>query len=165
MTCFLSLDLATKCGWAVCHDGVWHSGVWNMTKSTSKKKGETEFTRLAKLRQNLTDLHEKFPIEFVSWEAVNFARFTQAHAVWNQLFGVLQLFAIDNGYGPGMSIGTTALKKYATGSGKAEKCEMVAAASSNFEGWEPKDDNEADARLVGLWTLEQVEKKLRPSSK
>jgi len=48
----------------------------------------------------------------------------------------------------GVPVGT--IKKHATGKGNASKEGMVVAAIEN--GWQPKDDNEADA----LWLLDLV---------
>lgn len=49
---------------------------------------------------------------------------------------------------PYSGVGVGAIKKHATGSGNATKQDMMAAA--NARGWEPQDDNEADA----LWLLD-----------
>ena len=46
---------------------------------------------------------------------------------------------------------TATLKKFATGSGRANKADMIEAAKAR--GWAPQDDNEADAALLLEYTL------------
>ena len=57
-------------------------------------------------------------------------RFCQRRRIWNR------------------KVWVSTLKKHATGSGRAKKPEMIKAARAR--GWNPKDDNEADA----LWLLD-----------
>ena len=45
-----------------------------------------------------------------------------------------------------MPVHTASLKKFATGSGRASKVEMIEAAKAC--GWDPVDDNEADACML-----------------
>lgn len=45
-----------------------------------------------------------------------------------------------------MPVHTASLKKFATGSGRASKTDMIEAAKAR--GWNPQDDNEADAQLL-----------------
>ena len=45
-----------------------------------------------------------------------------------------------------MPVHTATLKKFATGSGRANKIDMIQAAKK--KGWNPQDDNEADAQLL-----------------
>jgi Holliday junction resolvasome RuvABC endonuclease subunit len=44
------------------------------------------------------------------------------------------------------------IKRYATGKGNASKNEVIAAMRAR--GFEPADDNEADAIAILLWALE-----------
>ena len=59
-----------------------------------------------------------------------------------------------------MSIGPSALKKWATGNGASKKPAMVAAATKRWGarlGGEITDENEADALLLLAWGQEQVD--------
>ena len=49
-----------------------------------------------------------------------------------------------------MPVGT--IKRFATGKGNADKAAMIAAVRGR--GFEPADDNEADAIAILLWALE-----------
>ena len=51
-----------------------------------------------------------------------------------------------------MPVHTAELKKWATGKGNAGKPRMIEAARAR--GWEPVDDNEADAQLLLEYSLE-----------
>jgi Holliday junction resolvasome RuvABC endonuclease subunit len=44
------------------------------------------------------------------------------------------------------------IKRFATGKGNADKSEVIAALRAR--GFEPADDNEADAIAILLWALE-----------
>ena len=50
---------------------------------------------------------------------------------------------------------TTELKKWAAGSGRADKAAMVEACRRR-SGRDPRDDNEADAILIALWGAETL---------
>jgi Holliday junction resolvasome RuvABC endonuclease subunit len=54
----------------------------------------------------------------------------------------------------GVPVGT--VKKTATGRGNASKEDMMAAARARWPGWEPVDDNEADARWVVVAAAREV---------
>jgi Holliday junction resolvasome RuvABC endonuclease subunit len=50
----------------------------------------------------------------------------------------------------GVPVGT--IKKHATGKGNANKAAMIAATKA--KGFNPADDNEADAIAILLWAIE-----------
>jgi Holliday junction resolvasome RuvABC endonuclease subunit len=50
-----------------------------------------------------------------------------------------------------MPVHSATLKKFATGSGRANKSQMIKAAKAR--GWNPQDDNEADACLILEYAL------------
>ena len=50
----------------------------------------------------------------------------------------------------GVPVGT--IKRFATGRGNADKAAMVAAMKAR--GFNPADDNEADALAILLWAIE-----------
>jgi Holliday junction resolvasome RuvABC endonuclease subunit len=54
----------------------------------------------------------------------------------------------------GIPVGT--VKRAATGSGRASKDDMVQAARERWPGWEPVDDNDADARFIAVAAAKEV---------
>lgn len=54
-----------------------------------------------------------------------------------------------------MPVHTAELKKWATGKGNAGKPEMIKAAKGR--GWDPDDDNEADAALLLEYALASLQ--------
>jgi Holliday junction resolvasome RuvABC endonuclease subunit len=50
-----------------------------------------------------------------------------------------------------MPVHTATLKKFSTGSGRASKTDMIEAAEQR--GWNPQDDNEADACMLLEYAL------------
>ena len=53
-----------------------------------------------------------------------------------------------------LPVPSTTLKKWATGSGHANKVAMILAAK-NYLGRNPEDDNEADALALLDWAMSQ----------
>jgi Holliday junction resolvasome RuvABC endonuclease subunit len=155
----LSIDAATKTGWALIDKGkVLESGVQDF----SKKRGESNGAMFLKARRWLMSMildgHEV---------AVDLIAFEQAHnrggaatEICNNLIGrILEVAAIVNEGQPKEVIQTVpyhsaTIKKWATGSGRAEKSAMIARAKKEL-GRDPIDDNEADAVLIGLMAWEE----------
>jgi len=138
----LSLDPATKCGWAHV-SGV--SGTWDL----SVKKDESSGMRLIRLRAALADIKERLGIDLLVFEASRNSKFGNAVKIAGQIQGVIEVWCIDNevdyrGYSP------TEIKKHGTGSGNADKPKMMAAAAAKWPKVKLVDDNHADA----LWLLD-----------
>lgn len=127
----LALDLGTRTGWAAELDGVVLSGTLDL------KSDVRRFLRLWRwLEQNVR------PGDEVAYEDVKRHLGTTAAHVYGGLKAVVQSVCADIGakcYG--VPVGT--IKKSATGNGAATKDAMVEAARAR--GFEPQDDNEADA--------------------
>jgi Holliday junction resolvasome RuvABC endonuclease subunit len=145
----LALDPATKCGWAHSNRS---SGVWDL----SVRKDESKGMKLVRLSSKLEDM--KKIVELVVFEAARYAGPNQGNALVShaEFQSVIKLWAINNkidyrGYS------ATEIKKHATGKGNANKNQMIAAAIS--QGWNPKDDNEADA----LWLLNLAQSEYVPN--
>lgn len=143
----LALDIATKTGWVLMQDDgtIVDSGTWNFSKKTK----DHDFARLEHFRDTLNQIKTAFPqISTVVWERVDFCKFTIAHAVHNQLLAVLMLWVADHSI-KYSNYGVQEIKKYATGTGKAKKEDMLQAAidkwGNTFDGC---DDNEIDALWV-----------------
>lgn len=47
-------------------------------------------------------------------------------------------------------------KRLATGHGNADKAAMIDAAEMRWPGWQPRDENEADARWIATAAVETI---------
>lgn len=151
----LALDLGTTMGYALREDTQIHSGVWLFAPRRSEGKG-MRFLRFAKNLEHLHDEHGEYGIDEVFYEEVvshtrrddkGFHFATQAAHVYGGFKAVLMGWCEVKGIPyTGVPVGT--IKKYATGKGNAKKDVMIAMAKAR--GWDPDDDNEADA----LWLLD-----------
>lgn len=138
----LALDPATKCGWAHSGGG---SGTWDL----SIRRDESGGMRLIRLEGKLVTIHNSAGIDMVVYEAARNAgpKMQGALVVQAEMQGVIKLWC-DSRDIPYRGFSPSEIKKHATGKGNANKAAMVAAAIA--KGWNPKDDNEADA----LWLLD-----------
>ena len=136
----LALDPATACGWA-------HSDGPSGTFDLSVRRDESGGMRLIRFRGKLDEVKRNAGVDVVAFEASRNMKFGNAVRVAAQLQGVIEMWCTDNGveyrgYSP------TEVKKFATGTGKAQKGAMIEAARRR--GWNPSTEDEADA----LWVLE-----------
>jgi hypothetical protein len=149
MTKILALDLATATGWASnCLNKI--SGVTRF----DLKRGESPGMRFLRCRAWLADFYELVDgkIDVLVYEQAHH-RGGAATACCVGLVTVCQEFAASNGVEL-MPVHTATLKKFATGSGRANKQDMIAAAKAR--GWHPVDDNEADAQLLLDYALSEI---------
>lgn len=145
----LAIDQATVTGFAVVHsDGlVMESGTWDL--SDKKRSGESRGMRYIRFRTKLGAILDAHPdVELVVHEQTLLRGGAATEIAMG--FKALLLEATAARGIEVTSVHTTELKKFATGSGKAEKPAMIVAAKS-LSGVSPRDDNEADAILIGLW--------------
>lgn len=142
----LALDLGTKTGWASrCGKRV-ESGTLDLAK-LAKKQGTTRYGALWKA------LHT-FGLasgDTVAFEDVRRHLGTRAAHVYGGLKAIVETAACDIGCDiiP-VPVGT--IKKHATGNGAAKKDAMMNAARKR--GFEPQDDNEADALALLSYVTE-----------
>ena len=147
--CNLALDLGTTTGWALRgFDGLITSG------TVSFKPGRYDGGGMRYLRFTnwLTELDRlSGPIEAIYVEEVRRHRGTDAAHVYGGLMATLETWAELRGVPyQGVPVGT--IKRHATGRGNAPKEAMIAAAQAR--GYNPADDNEADAIAILHWALE-----------
>jgi len=145
----LALDMATKTGYAILEDGKVRGGVY----AVKRRKG----------RRHLEDEHEgKEYADFQSWLTRIIAK-VQPQAIFYELpamfknpvtgykpiafRGFLMAEAARGAY-PIHGYHITSVKKAATGSGRAEKSDMIDVAKKRFPDLEIIDDNMADALHV-----------------
>lgn len=137
----LSIDPAEKLGWASFlgkESGQSEVGLLNL----KLKRGESFGMKLIRLRAWLFEMHESLKLNVIYYEGVSgkHSAAVQSHA---KLVGVVEVFCIDNGI-EYREVKATEIKKFATGSGRANKEAMVLAAKEKY-GYDGEDDNEADA--------------------
>ena len=147
----LALDCATKTGWALMKDGkVYESGVQDF----SKKRGESNGIMFIRFRRWLNDLLKETRPDMMVYEQTGHSfKNASAMEIAFNLSGRAQEIADEHSiqyttYTP------SALKKFATGRGVADKPAMIRACEEK-SGKAVQDDNEADAILLGLMAYEE----------
>lgn len=143
----LALDLGTTTGYCLGTKESHISGI--ATFKTDRFSGGG--MRFVRFRNWLSELAEQAITEVV-FEEVRAHRGTDAAHVYGGLMAVLTEWCEARRVPyQGVPVGT--IKKFATGKGNANKDMMVAAARG--WGYEPVDDNEADAIAIFRWRMEQ----------
>jgi len=149
-TKILALDLGTTAGWALNHrDGLISSG----SESFKTTRFEGGGLRYLRFKRWLTDIKQCAEgIELVCYEEVRrHAGVDAAHAYGGFMAHLTAWCEHHQIPYQGVPVGT--IKKHATGKGNAGKAEMIAAAKAR--GFNPEDDNEADALALLDWALAQ----------
>lgn len=147
----LALDLATRTGWAIVADGrLLESGVQDFTK----RRGESNGLLFLRARKWLRDVADLYKPALIAYERAHF-RGGAATEICVGLQTRAQELAAELGI-EAAPVATMTLKKWATGSGKADKLAMIERAAKAM-GRVPLDDNEADAVLIGLWAASEYD--------
>lgn len=150
----LALDLGTTMGFAIRHvDGRVASGTLKFESDAREHWGR----RFLKFRRWLTDVKASAggEIESVIYERVDFGRDLLAVKVYAGFEAVLCLWA-EHFQIPYRGIAPATLKKFATGSGRAEKQDVMFAVERAF-GIAPKTSHEGDALALLAIALERDE--------
>jgi len=148
LRCILALDLGTSTGWALrCHDGLITSG----TASFRPGRFDGGGMRYLRFANWLTEIDRlSGPIAAIWFEEVRRHAGTDASHIYGGLMATLTAWAELRGVPyEGVPVGT--IKRHATGKGNADKDAMIAAAKAR--GFNPADDNEADAIALLLWAI------------
>ncbi|HMV16130.1 MAG TPA: hypothetical protein PJ987_12230 [Bacteroidia bacterium] len=135
----LALDIATKTGWRTKTS----SGVWDLKPN----RGESEGMRVVRFKSKVKELILLENINLVAYERPA-GMHKSSIMVASEMVGVLKDLCIE------MNVelscySASEIKKFATGKGNASKELMIADAIK--KGFNPKDDNEADA--IHLYNL------------
>lgn len=136
----LSLDLGTKTGWAVKDgSGLISSG----SQSFQPGRFEGGGMRFLKFKTWLTDMKATVGgLDAVYFEEVRRHAGVDAAHAYGGFLAHLTAWCEHHGIPyQGVPVGT--IKRHATGAGNANKDAMIAAMRA--KGFDPKDDNEADA--------------------
>lgn len=138
----LALDLGTTTGFAWSSaKGAMVSGTWDF----KPKKYEGAGMRYVRFVAALDHLHARTPITQVWFEAVRRHIGTDAGHVYGGLMGHLESWC-ENNKVPYAGVPVATIKKDWTGKGNANKEAMIAECERR--GFEPDDDNEADAIAI-----------------
>lgn len=129
----LALDIATKTGWCTRTA----SGIWNLKPN----RGESEGMRLVRFKAKVSEIVKIEQISLIAYERPA-GRHKSSIIVASEMIGVLKELCICKGVELAC-FSATEIKKFATGKGNANKTDMIKAAIN--AGYNPSDDNEADA--------------------
>ena len=146
----LAIDLGTQTGWALqTREGTIVSG------SESFKPGRFEGggMRFLRFKRWLTEIkHSVDGLDAVYFEEVRRHAGVDAAHAYGGFMGQLTAWCEHHQIPyQGVPVGT--IKKHATGKGNASKEDMIAAARR--QGFDPADDNEADALALLAWAIAQ----------
>jgi Holliday junction resolvasome RuvABC endonuclease subunit len=145
----LALDLGSTTGWAVRNSRCRILHGMCEFRPTRFEGGGMRYLRFERW---LTEtLSITGGIDAVYFEEVRRHAGTDAAHVFGGFLATLSAWCEQHGIAyEGVPVGT--IKRFATGKGNADKAAMIAAMRER--GFEPADDNEADAIAILLWALE-----------
>lgn len=145
----LALDLGSTTGWAIRNSRCRILHGTAEFRSSRFEGGGMRYLRFGKWLDQTLDVTGG--IDAVYFEEIRRHAGTNASHVYGGLLATLTAWCEDRGIPyQGVPVGT--IKRHATGKGNADKQAMIAAAKSR--GFEPADDNEADAIAILLWAIE-----------
>lgn len=137
----LALDLGTKTGWAAEVAGTVLSG----TEDFSPKRYDSQAMRYIRFQKWLDEIHETVDVQHIAYEEVRRHVGTQAAHVYGGLMAHLLTWCqVRDIPAEAYPVGT--IKKFWAGAGNASKDAMILAARER--GFDPRDDNEADALAI-----------------
>lgn len=145
----LALDLGTKTGWAVSVDDNIVSGVESFKNDRFSGGG----MRYLRFRRWLDELHRSTGFDEVAFEEVRRHAGTDAAHAYGGFMSQLTAWCEEKGIPyQGVPVGT--IKKFWTGNGNAPK--VVMEREAKRRGFNPQDDNEADALALLHWRFENL---------
>lgn len=149
MAKILALDLGTTTGFAVGSTGHIVSGVWNLKPSRYDGGG----MRFVKFRARLDEIRGAYGLTHVFYEEVRRHAGTDAAHIYGGLMATLTAWCEEHSI-PYEGIPVGEIKKAFTGKGNAPKELMIAEAQRR--GFQPVDDNEADAIAIFHLSLQRL---------
>jgi len=133
----LALDIATKCGWAYKDKRI-KSGTIDLKKDTHFDGAGVVFLKFERWLQRFLEADLIIVEGVIKQDGGQIAQQRR----YGGLLAIVQKFG-DKHSIPYTAEGVSTIKKFWTGSGKASKELMVETARE--KGFNPRDDNEADA--------------------
>ena len=136
----LALDFGQDCGHAAQVDGKIISGVWSLKPSKFDSAG----VKFLKFKRHIEAEIEFYEIKKVFYEAVRRHLGTDSAHCFGSYMGVCVTLCLEKGIEyEGVPVQT--IKKHATGSGNADKKQMVMAAITKYPKINILNDDHADA--------------------
>lgn len=140
----LALDIATTTGWKTRTS----SGVWNLKPN----RGESEGMRVVRFKAKLKELITIESIQLISYERPA-GLHKSSIMVASEMIGVMKDLCVESGIDLAC-YSSKEIKKFATGNGNASKSDMINSARNL--GYNPSDDNEADAIHLYRLTVKDI---------
>lgn len=135
----LALDVATTTGYYSLHG----SGVWNFSERLARNDGKQHKA----FRDTLLDFISAHGIRKIVAEDISVNKhFTDIRKL-SELRGILLEVCDEFCLPEPEFVHVAALKKFATGNGRATKAEMIAACQNHYR-FEPRTHDEADAFML-----------------
>lgn len=146
---FLALDLGTTTGWAMrLADGAIFSGTMTFRPGRYEGGGMRFLRFVAGLEDLAARTHH---MDAVYFEEVRRHAGTDAAHIYGGFLAHLSAWCEKRKLPyQGVPVGT--IKRHLTGKGNADKAAMIAAVTAL--GFNPKDDNEADAIAILRWAID-----------
>lgn len=161
----LALDLGTKTGFCFNQTGNGDPRAGTLCLATTKELKTAKLARLDRrcdfrivtFRDWVLDTVNRFGIRVIVFEDVQFSKFTLQTQLWSSLRGAL--WTVPDVFFECVPVST--LKKFATGSGWAQKEDMKRAFDrydlTPFKRPENDlDDNGIDATFIWLWAMKNL---------
>jgi Holliday junction resolvasome RuvABC endonuclease subunit len=148
----LAIDLGTQTGWALSADDKY---ITSGSEGFKPQRFEGGGMRYLRFKRWLTEIKQSVElIDVVYFEEVRRHVGVDAAHAYGGFLATLTAWCEHHQIPyQGVPVGT--IKKHATGKGNASKAEMI--ASTIKRGFNPADDNEADALALLHWALETQE--------
>lgn len=158
----LSLDLGTRCGWAVWRvDGSrLASGVWQLDEDPRRHRGDLFLLRLL-------SVVGAYKIRRIAYEHARRHTGTTAAHVFGGWLVILQIVARRTGASlhalrtqdmqAAGGVETASRKAFPDKQARREENKRRAVAAAQARGWNVVDDNEAEALFAGLASLRRAE--------
>jgi Holliday junction resolvasome RuvABC endonuclease subunit len=143
----MAVDLGTITGWATQVGDRIQSGTVSFRPSRYDGGG----MRYLRFRAWLDDFAAHTPdLSAIYFEEVRRHVGTDSAHIYGGLFGTLTSWCEQRGTYQGVPVGT--IKRFIAGKGNADKQAVIEAIRAR--GYQPADDNEADAIAILLWAIE-----------
>ncbi len=149
-TTILALDLGTTTGWALRgNDGHITSG----SESFRPQRFEGGGMRYLRFGRWISEIQKSVSeLQFLYFEEVRRHVSTDAAHAYGGFLATLTAWCEHHGI-PYLGVPVGTIKKHATGKGNAGKDAVIAAVRAL--GFDPADDNEADALALLHWAIQQ----------